>query len=90
MVSTDERRHGTSVQTLVIPTSRPEKVLMATSLVIEEERGTCSGFAHPHNGYYAGDFSGGSDLGPAVSSRGTVTAIRPAVAGQWTTYPTAA
>ena len=30
---------------------------MATSLVIEEERGTCSGYVHPHNGYYAGDFS---------------------------------
>ena len=31
---------------------------MATSLVIEEERGTCSGHVHPHNGYYAGNFSG--------------------------------
>ena len=30
---------------------------MATSLVIEEERGTCTGYVHPHNGYYAGDFS---------------------------------
>ena len=30
---------------------------MSRSLVIEEERGTCSGFVHPHNGYYAGDFS---------------------------------
>src|SRR3954447_12497086 len=29
---------------------------MARALVIEEESGTCSGFAHPHNGYYAGDF----------------------------------
>jgi hypothetical protein len=29
---------------------------MARSLVIEEEAGTCSGFRHPHNGYYAGDF----------------------------------
>jgi len=29
---------------------------MATALVIEEESGTCSGFVHPHNGYYAGDF----------------------------------
>jgi hypothetical protein len=63
---------------------------MATSLVIEEERGTCSGFAHPHNGYYAGDFSRGSDVTPASTSRGTVTAIRPGFAGQRTTYPTAA
>ena len=30
---------------------------MATPLVIEEERGTCTGTHHPHNGYYAGDFS---------------------------------
>jgi hypothetical protein len=29
---------------------------MATSLVIEEERGTWTGFVHPHNGYYAGSF----------------------------------
>jgi hypothetical protein len=29
---------------------------MATALVIEEESGTCSGFVHSHNGYYAGDF----------------------------------
>ncbi len=25
--------------------------------VIEEESGTFSGTVHPHNGYYAGDFS---------------------------------
>ena len=30
---------------------------MARSLIIEEERGTYRGHAHPHNGYYAGDFS---------------------------------
>ena len=30
---------------------------MATSLVIEEERGTCAGFLHPHNGYFAGSFT---------------------------------
>jgi hypothetical protein len=29
---------------------------MARALVIEDESGTCSGFLHPHNGYYAGDF----------------------------------
>lgn len=28
------------------------------SYVIEEERGTYTGTRHPHNGYYAGDFSG--------------------------------
>ena len=30
---------------------------MAASLMIEEERGTCVRTPHPHNGYYAGDFS---------------------------------
>lgn len=30
---------------------------MARALVIEEESGTCRGWVHPHNGYYAGDFS---------------------------------
>ena len=30
---------------------------MATSAVIEEERGTFSGSYRMHNGYYAGDFS---------------------------------
>jgi hypothetical protein len=30
---------------------------MAASITIEEEFGTCTGFLHPHNGYYAGDFS---------------------------------
>jgi hypothetical protein len=30
---------------------------MARTLVIEEESGTSRGHVHPHNGYYAGDFS---------------------------------
>jgi hypothetical protein len=30
---------------------------MTTSLLIEEESGTSTGWSHPHNGYYAGDFS---------------------------------
>ncbi|HYO41163.1 MAG TPA: hypothetical protein VER39_16065 [Nocardioidaceae bacterium] len=29
---------------------------MAQSKIIEEETGTCRGWVHPHNGYYAGDF----------------------------------
>jgi hypothetical protein len=37
---------------------------MATALVIEEERGTCTGHVHPHNGYFAGDFG----RQPAMSS----------------------
>ena len=30
---------------------------MARSLFIEEEWGVTTGRIHPHNGYYAGDFS---------------------------------
>jgi hypothetical protein len=30
---------------------------MARALVIEEESGTTRATVHPHNGYYAGDFS---------------------------------
>ncbi|MFP5335386.1 MAG: hypothetical protein ACLGIV_08740 [Actinomycetes bacterium] len=30
---------------------------MAASIIIEEERGTTTGYRHPHNGYWAGDFS---------------------------------
>jgi hypothetical protein len=30
---------------------------MARALITEEESGTCRGWTHPHNGYYAGDFS---------------------------------
>ena len=38
---------------------------MAASLVVEDERGTYTQLVrHPHNGYYAGDFS--SDLTVSV------------------------
>jgi hypothetical protein len=30
---------------------------MAATIFTEVESGTCSGRVHPHNGYYAGDFS---------------------------------
>lgn len=30
---------------------------MAAALLIEEESGTTTGHVHPHNGYWAGDFS---------------------------------
>lgn len=30
---------------------------MAASLILEQESGTWTGRIHPHNGYYAGDFS---------------------------------
>ena len=38
---------------------------MAASLFIEEESGTYTArFRHPHNGYYAGDFSQTPRTGP--------------------------
>ena len=30
---------------------------MARQLTIEVEAGSCTGWRHPHNGYYAGDFA---------------------------------
>jgi hypothetical protein len=54
---------------------------MSWSLIIEEERGTFRGHAHPHNGYYAGDFS------IAVSAPSAPAAVRtPAhpVDSRWT------
>ena len=43
---------------------------MAASMFIEEESGTCTARSpHPHNGYYAGDFSqtswSGAELPPS-------------------------
>jgi hypothetical protein len=62
---------------------------MARALVIEEESGTCRGFLHPHNGYYAGDFTQ-ANVAPAPSpelelaapekgAAATVTQLRSAV-----------
>ena len=34
-----------------------EVITMAATIFAEVESGTCSGRVHPHNGYYAGDFS---------------------------------
>jgi hypothetical protein len=30
---------------------------MAATLIIETDSGMCRDWVHPHNGYYAGDFS---------------------------------
>jgi hypothetical protein len=52
---------------------------MATALVIEEESGTCSGFVHPHNGYYAGDFHRADAtpvLGPVLAPVLTLVLVR--------------
>jgi len=34
---------------------------MTMHLLFEEESGSSTGRRHPHNGYYAGDFSGRTD-----------------------------
>jgi len=39
---------------------------MAASLIIEEECGTWTSWVHPHNGYYAGDFS---NVAPTTQSQ---------------------
>jgi len=40
---------------------------MAASITVEQECGTYTGTPyHPHNGYYAGDFSGTPATGPAL------------------------
>jgi hypothetical protein len=47
---------------------------MAAALLIEEESGTWTGSLHPHNGYYAGDFS---DVPPATESQlAALTSLR--------------
>lgn len=40
---------------------------MATTNVIEEERGTYVSSRHPHNGYYAGRFDRAGEDGPSLS-----------------------
>lgn len=39
---------------------------MAASIWVEEESGTYSGRVHPHNGYYATDFSALRDDTPGL------------------------
>ena len=65
---------------------------MATPLVIEEERGTCTGNYHPHNGYYAGDFSTRRHPSPITGSTPTadVVALRFTSPQSLRTYPRAA
>ncbi len=41
---------------------------MSTLLTIEDESGTITRPRHPHNGYYAGDFSGVSDPAAAPAA----------------------
>ena len=54
-------KHSTQEQNRLRTTStptRPKEVdVMAASIFIEQESGTIRSWRHPHNGYYAGDFS---------------------------------
>ena len=43
---------------------------MAAWMTLEEESGTCTQTVHPHNGYYAGDFSSGWEPVPAKDADG--------------------
>ncbi len=40
---------------------------MAATIFIEQESGTSRGWVHPHNGYYAGDFTGPRATGGATT-----------------------
>lgn len=51
---------------------------MAIEIISEEESGTYTGHLHPHNGYYAGDFSMGSVV--SIASRMPAAGIAELVA----------
>jgi hypothetical protein len=58
--------HATKVRGVpAAPAAKEPLILMATSLVIEEEGGTCTGFVHAHNGYYTGSFTTLPEAGPS-------------------------
>ena len=50
---------------------------MHTFQIIEEDRGTTSGTRHPHNGYYAGDFT--AHAKSSSSRPGSFTVVRTAL-----------
>ena len=52
---------------------------MAATIFVEVESGTCSGQVHPHNGYYAGDFSTQRNPVPGVATQGASSAPTPLV-----------
>ena len=57
---------------------------MAASLLIEDESGVYTGsIRHPHNGYWAGEFSGSQTTGcAAVTPNPTHESIRPSAEAQ--------
>ena len=58
-----EQEHGSSIKASATVEAKPrlpdskDVDKMAASIDIEHESGTYTGRVHPHNGYYAGDFS---------------------------------
>lgn len=54
---------------------------MASEIFISEESGTYTGHLHPHNGYYAGDFSLGSVV--SIASRMPTAGLADLVSSQW-------
>lgn len=59
---------------------------MAASMFFEQESGTSTGRIHPHNGYYAGDFSAPrATRRPAVLRGSSVprSLVRPGLTGAW-------
>lgn len=55
---------------------------MAATIPVETESGTYTGRVHPHNGYYAGDFS--NQPFPSQHQLDLVLHLRrPAVGGAW-------
>jgi hypothetical protein len=52
---------------------------MAATIFVEVETGTCSGLVHPHNGYYAGDFSTQRNPVTGTATQGWSSAPTPLV-----------
>jgi len=53
---------------------------MAAWLMSEDDHGCSSGAAHPHNGYYAGDFGGSRPWTPR-NPLPSVASVRPPASG---------
>jgi hypothetical protein len=64
--------------------SQLEEILMAASTIIEEEEGTYVRSPHPHNGYYAGDFSAQPlRVDHSAIARWTPTGLQASPAVRW-------
>jgi hypothetical protein len=56
---------------------------MAASRIIEQESGTYTGRRHPHNGYYAGDFSDRTYETRTIAALQARSANGPDAHGSW-------